>query len=225
MQRNPAAMVDSPRLQPIERAVWNVDIINRFRAAARGSRYYPIYEAALLTGMRRGELCGLRINDLDLAGGRLTVANTAQQVTGAGLVQGPPKTRSSCRTVMLGPLTVELFRNVLAARACAKTQAGEFWRESSLVFTQRNGKPLWPNRVSQEFASIVARNGLPRISLHDLRHAHATLMMAIGVHLKVVSERLGHTSIAMTADIYSHVLPGLQEQAALALERHLAGDA
>ena len=101
-------------------------------------------------------------------------------------------------------------------------EAGDLWQHTGFVFTQNEGIPVAPDMISKDFCAIIRKAGLSQMTLHGLRHAHATLALSAGVHLKVVSERLGHSNIAITADTYSHVLPGIQEEAARAVEQLLS---
>jgi len=151
------------------------------------------------------------------------VTRTLQRIIGKGLVEGQPKTARSRRSISLSPVTVGILQRVRTQLLERRLAYGPAWTDTSYVFTELNGLPIEADRLSKDFASVIRRLELPHLSLHGLRHAHATLMLTQGVHLKVVSERLGHSNIAVTADTYSHVLPGLQRDAALALDGLLTG--
>jgi integrase len=222
LTRNVADATTTPKIQRKQMPMWDVDTIHRFLEAATGNRFRDLYHLALLTGMRRSELTGLQWNNVDLVGGKLAVVNTLQRITGHGLVQGPPKTARSRRSIALSPETVNLLHAVRGRQIEQRLAAGEAWQNTGYVFTQADGTPVAPDMISKDFCAIVRQAGLPHLTFHGLRHAHATLLLTAGVHLKVVSERLGHSNIAITADTYSHVLPGLQEAAALALDERLA---
>ncbi|MSQ07667.1 MAG: site-specific integrase [Dehalococcoidia bacterium] len=155
-------------------------------------------------------------------GGKLSVVNTLQRITGHGLVVGPPKTARSRRSIALSPEAVNLLHAIRGRQIEQRLAAGDAWQNTGYVFTQANGTPVAPDMISKDFCAIVRTAGLPHLTFHGLRHAHATLLLTAGVHPKVVSERLGHSNIAITMDTYSHVLPGLQEAAALALDERLA---
>ena len=173
--------------------------------------------------MRRSEVGGLKWSAVDLEEGSVSVLRTLQRVEGQGLVEGEPKNKKSCRTLELSPKTVDIFHRIRGRQMAAKLDAGPFWEETGFVFTQANGRPIDPDHISREFAYIVRENGLPRLTLHGLRHACATPLLVSGVHPKVVSEMLGHSSVMATPDIYSHLVPGLQRQAARVIDERLRG--
>lgn len=221
LTRNVADATTPPRIRRKEPNMWDVADINRFLDAASGTRFHDIYQLAVLTGLRRSELCGLRWANVDLVGAQLSVVNTLQRIPGLGLIDGQPKTTRSRRSIALAPDTVELLHSVRGRQIEQQLEVAELWQHTGYVFTQLDGSPVIPDQVTQDFARIVRRAELPYLTLHGLRHAHATLALMAGVNPKTISERLGHSSIATTMDIYSHVLPGLQEEAALAVERLL----
>jgi integrase len=198
--------------------MWDAETVDRFLAASEGSRFRDLYQLAVLTGMRRSELAGLKWDYVNLVNGRLSVVATLQRILGLGLVEGQPKTARSRRSIALAPEAVELLHGIRGRQIEQRLDYGDLWHNSGFVFTQENGKPINPPSVSKEFKAIVLKAGLPRLTLHGLRHAHATLALIAGVYPKIVSERLGHSSIAVTMDVYSHVLPGMQEEAAQAVE-------
>jgi integrase len=201
--------------------MWDVETIGRFLEAARQSRFSDLYQLAVLTGMRRSELCGLKWENVDLLTSRASVVQTLQRIKGHGLVEGQPKTARSRRSIALSPQAVDLLHAVRGRQIEQQLEVGPLWQNTGYVFTQSTGTPVIPGHVTQDFANIIRKAGLPYLTLHGLRHAHATLLLTARVHPKVVSERLGHSNIAITMDIYSHVLPGLQEEAALVLDQRL----
>jgi len=148
----------------------------------------------------------------------LHVQRSLQRINGRGLVVSQTKTQKSRRAISLGSSTVELLMSVKMKQLERRLSAGPVWNDQDFVFTQADGKPLHPDKVSNEFHRIVMENDLPHLTLHGFRHAHATLMLSAGVHPKVVSERLGHSNVSITLDVYSHLLPGLQEAAAQAVD-------
>ncbi|HUG46904.1 MAG TPA: site-specific integrase [Candidatus Limnocylindria bacterium] len=187
-------------------------------AAADATPIGSLVRMAILTGMRRGELLGLRWRDVDLAAGVAHVQQTAQRISGRGWVYRQPKTRLSRRAVALSPATVGMLSGHRKAQLEARLLAGSAWQDLDLVFTSAFGTPLEPGTVARTWRRVLAAAGVGHVRWHDLRHAHATLMLASGVHPKVVSERLGHASVGITLDTYSHVLPGLQATAAAQLD-------
>lgn len=187
---DPLAGVELPRTQPPDRIVWTLDHARAFLVAVTGDDLEALWRLALLTGMRRGELLGLRWADLDLDAGRLRVVNTRITI-GATIVEGPPKTRASHRTLSLDARTTNLLRD-------RQDPSGH-------VFTDAEGNPLAPGWVSRRFTEICTNAGLPRIRFHDVRHTSATLGLATGESLKAVSTRLGHADISVTANTYLQV--------------------
>ena len=177
-------------------------------------RYFALWRVAAMTGMRRGELLGQRWRDIDLDAGRLSVVQ--QRVRGADgrLQYGPPKTSRGRRSITLDNVTVTALGSHRAAQAADRLAFGPGYCDDGLVFARGDGTPLDPDTISQTFDRHAREAGLPRIRFHDLRHTHASLYLAAGIHPKVVQERLGHSSISVTLDTYSHAVPALQEDAA-----------
>ena len=219
--RNPTDAVDPPRPRTRPREMWDTDVIHQFLKEATKSPFRDIYNLAVLTGMRRGELAGLRWEHVDLDHGKLSVATTLQRIVGKGVVQGQPKTARGRRMLALSHSAVRLMQGVRSRQIERRLGAGPAWKDTGYVFTQEDGSPIDADRISKDFARIVRKAGLPYLTFHGLRHAHATLLLTAGVHPKVVSERLGHSNISITMDIYSHVLPDLQETAAQAIDERL----
>ncbi len=180
--------------------------------AAKGSRLYAPVLLALTTGLRRGELLALRWEDVDLESGTLRVVQNLT-VTQEGLVFKTPKTAKSRRSVALPALAVEALREHRKQQSEERLRLGPVWQDHALVFPGLDGRPWHPDLFTSGFHDLTLRAGL-RVRLHDLRHTHATQLLKAGIHPKVVSERLGHSTIGITLDIYSHVLPGMQEEAA-----------
>ena len=223
LTRNPADAATPPRKDRKQLDMWDMPTIRRFLHVCDRSRYASLYHFALLTGMRRSELTGLRWANVDLSVSRLSVVETLQRITGQGLVVGQPKTARSRRSVALSPEAVKVLESTRDYQTAQRLLLGEAWTDTGYVFTRPDGRPVIPDELSQDFQTLVTKAGLPHLTLHGLRHAHATILLTAGVHPKVVSERLGHSNIAVTMDTYSHVLPGLQEAAAHAVDRCLVG--
>ena len=191
-------------------------------ARCRGVYVLWATSIAVFTGMRRSELCGLKWDQVDLVRGNVRVVSTLQRIAGHGLVEGQPKTTRSRRSIALNPDAVEVLQSIKGEQIGRRLEAGPIWQDLGYVFTQADGLPVAPDMISKDFCALVRRHRLPQLTFHGLRHAFASLMLSSGVNLKVTSEMLGHSNIAITGDIYSHVLPGLQEEAVLALSRRLA---
>jgi integrase len=167
----------------------------------------------LTTGMRRGEVVGLRWADIDLDGEVLSVSRAIASVDGVAM-ETEPKTAKGRRAIALDPATVDALRRHRERQAAERDLVGDGWTDSGAVFTYPDGRTLHPDHVMVTFRRLVTGAGLPLIRLHDLRHTAATLALAAGVHPKVVQERLGHSSIGITLDTYSHVVQGMQADAA-----------
>jgi integrase len=165
------------------------------------------------TGMRRGEALGLTWRDVDLEAGRLSVTRTLLQVAGR-VGHSTPKTDKGPRSIALDAGTVAVLKAHRKAQAAERLALGPAYVDTGLVFCREDGEPIKPDTVSQFFRRRQQQLKLPPLSPHGLRHTHASLALAAGVNPKVVSERLGHASVAFTLDTYSHAMPSLQEDAA-----------
>ncbi len=217
--RNPAGAVDPPRAVRSEMHVLDGAQTAALLAAARDSRLYVPIFVAVTSGLRRGELLGLRWCDCDLVGGSLAVRQTIQQ-TAAGIAFKAPKTAKSRRTLPIGATTVDALRRHRTAQDELRLASGAY-QNADLVFAAPDGSPWSPPAFSLAFLRFVRKTDLPQLRFHDLRHTHASQLLAQGVHPKIVLERLGHANIGITLDVYSHLLPGLQEQAVETYDRAL----
>jgi integrase len=206
--RNPCDAVDRPRVDPREARFLDEAGVRALLEAARGDRLEALAVTAVTTGMRQGELLGLQWGDVDLRRGTIAVR---RQLLDHGMGRpelGKLKTAKSRRSVTLPAVAV-------AALARHRERLGALPLPSAPVFTDSRGGPLLKrNLLRRWFHPLVARAGLPRMRFHDLRHAHASLLLSAGVHPKVVQERLGHSQVSVTLDTYSHVAPSLQREAA-----------
>jgi integrase len=212
--RNVVALADPPSLQARKRAeikAWDIDQLVRFLDEIASHRLSPAFFLAAHTGMRRGEVLGLRWRDLDLDSGRVSVRQALVSVAYEVSISDV-KTGTSRRTIDIDADVVQVLRDWFKART--EERGGTEPAADDLVFTKDDGSWLHPDTFSQLFDRTVARIKVPVISLHDLRHTHATLLLKAGVHVKVVSERLGHANVAFTMNVYQHVLPGMQAAAA-----------
>ena len=215
---NPADSANPPKVRDAgsrDLKTWTAEELRRFLETERGLRS-SVYVAFLLTattGMRRGEVLGLRWRDCDLEAHHLSVRQTLVSVA-YKLHFSTPKTKRSQRLITLDRRTTTALREHRAAQAQKRLVAGSVWQDHDLVFCRDDGSPTHPDSFSHTFERQVAASNLPRIRLHDLRHTHASLALAAGIHPKVVSERLGHANISITLDTYSHVIPSLQQEVA-----------
>jgi integrase len=176
----------------------------------------------LAIGLRRGEVAGLRWDDVDLDRREAAIRRT-RVVVGWQVHVSEPKTRRSRRTVSLDPTTVAVLRAHRARQLEERLAWGPTWQDSRHVFCSEGGQPLHPQRVTKAFDRMLAIHGLPKIRLHDLRHTSASLALLAGVHPTVVSERMGHANVGITLDTYSHVVKGMQEEAAVKVAELLFG--
>jgi integrase len=189
---------------------------------AHGDRLETLYVLAIHTGLRQGELLGLKWDDVDLEAGTLQVRRTLTTTKG-GLVLSAPKTKGSRRAVKLSQTAVSALRGHLERQLGEIDRAGSSWLKNGLLFASETGEPLERRYVTKyQFKKLLKRAGLPDVRFHDLRHTCATLLLGRNVNSKIISEMLGHATIAITLDIYSHVLPHMQNEATKALEEALS---
>ena len=187
----------------------------------RDHRFHAIYVLAVTTGMRQGELLGLRWDDVDLDSGRLHVRRELQRQREAGLVFVEPKTGRSRWTILLSRRAISALREHRRRQSEVLLLVGPEWKDQDLVFCKANGCPYDPSWQTEVFKDVLKQAGLPAIRFHDLRHTAATLLLTQGVHPKVVSEMLGHATITLTLDTYSHLVPVLHAQSAAAMDAAL----
>jgi integrase len=199
-----------------EMQVWTPEQLRAFLEFAASSHHAPMLRLAAMTGLRRAELCGLRWQDVELDKARLVVRQSITTVYHRPVL-GDVKTARSRRVIDIDATTVTVLRVQRAHQLEERLRAGPEWSDSGLVFTMPDGRGWHPDVISRAFARLVERSGLTRIRLHDLRHTHATHLLAAGTNVRVTSERLGHASAAFTLDVYGHVLPGQQANAAAAV--------
>ena len=193
---------------------WGEDDITRFLETAKSTPYYALFYTALFIGMRRSELLALRWQDIDFILSQIYVSRSLHQLRDGSFVFRQPKTAKGRRTVALPPSAILVLNGHRTKQELERAMLGIPLTDDDLVFSTLEGKPLRPNTVTRAWTTLAARAGLKVIRLHDARHTHASLMLKQGIHPKIVQERLGHSSIAITLDTYSHVSPGLQEAAA-----------
>ena len=221
LSRNVATLVDPPRIGSTNVRAFTVDQAHRFVEQVRGDRLEAAYLVALASGLRRGELLALPWDAVDLDSAHLAVRQSLMKVPG-GWRMAEPKNASSRRVVKLPAFAVEALRQH-RLRQVQERLAAPVWDDPSLVFTTTVGSPIDGRNFLRQFKEHAATAGMPAtFTVHSLRHSAATLMLALGVQPKVVQEQLGHSRIAVTMDLYTHVLPHLQDEAAEKMDRLLA---
>lgn len=211
LDENPADGADPPRMQRPDLRPWSAAELARFLRSAETDPWYSLWVFYALTGTRRGEALGLRWRDVDLAGRTVAIRSTLVSA-GHRRVFGEPKTARGRRVI-----AVE--ERVVAALVHRRAELGGEPADDALVFCEADGTPLNPETVTRRFNALVRRTGARRARLHDLRHAHATLALAAGIDTRVLSGRLGHATTAFTADVYQHLLPGMDRDAAARIAR------
>ncbi len=211
--RNPASAVRGPKVGRAVMRTYDLEQTAELIEAVRGRRIFIPTLLAVLGGLRRGEIAALRWRDIDLAAAQLAIVQSAEQTKGGVRYKEPKSGRG--RTIALSATLVSELRAHRLQQAQELLQVGRRLSDDDFVVTQADGSPLRPHSLGQEWVRFLARHcALPRIRFHDLRHAHATHLLSSGVHPKVASERLGHSKVAITLDLYSHVLPNMQADAA-----------
>jgi len=191
------------------------DDMQMFLDRARHTPYFPIFYLALFTGMRRSEILALRWSDIDLLLCQISVNRTVHQLQGGSYVYRAPKSAKGRRLIALTPSTTLILQEHKEKQIAERLMLDTPVKDDDLVFSTIEGGPIRPNTITRAWSILAKRCGLKATRLHDARHSHASLMLKQGTHPKVVQERLGHSTIAVTLDIYSHTTPGLQQAAAL----------
>jgi integrase len=213
VNRNVCDTVTLPRLKRHEIQALTVEQSQKFLAAAQGHRLEALFTTAIVTGMREGELLALRWSDINFEHTYLQVCRTVRHITGQGFKENEPKTATSRRKVVLSPFLVEVLKTHRVRQLEARLQRGSAWEEHDLVFCNTYGRYIDNPSLLYTFRNLLREASLPSMRFHDLRHSAASLLLAMGVHAKVVQELLGHSTIVTTLNIYSHVLPSLQQDA------------
>lgn len=196
-----------------EGAVWAADELGAFLAATAETELYALWHTIAMTGLRRGEACGLRWSDIDPTNAQMTVSRSRVPL-GGDVIESSPKS-GQARVVDLDEDTLEVLEQHRKVQIAAQLKAGPKWQSTgNYIFTRADGRPIEPNSVSREFRLAVAAAGQRRIRLHDLRHTHASLLLADGEPIGNVSRRIGHADSNITAQVYEHYVPGAQKATA-----------
>lgn len=222
--RNIAALVDAPKVTRSDMRALSGEEARALLKVGEGDRLEAFLVLALSTGMRSGEMLGLTWRAVDFERGAVSVVASLQPTATGELALMEPKTPRSRRVIDIEPRVVATLRRHRAAQEMERRVAGEAWAENDLVFTSSTGAPLDGRHLIRAwFRPLLKKAGLPPIRIHDLRHSYASIALARGVHPKVVQEAMGHSTIAVTLDLYSHVVPSLQRDAAKEMGAALFG--
>ena len=216
--KNPASFVSAPRPERREMKTLNQEQVRCLFESTQAERLHALWVVLATTGMRLGEALGLRWDDVDLDARTLQVNRALQRQAGKGVVLAEPKTPRSRRQIHLATTVVSVLKDLRRAQIEDQMKAEPDWPNTNLIFTSAKGRPVEPSYVSLCFRRALRNAGLPRMRVHDLRHTAASLLLAKGRHPKVVQELLGHSTIALTMDTYSHVSPALHAQVAEDME-------
>lgn len=222
LAENPTNLVRCPRIERKEMQTVPPEQLESLVSAIREDWLFPLFYVALATGCRRGELCALRWSDVDLSSERpsIQVGRSTHELPGK-IAFSEPKTRSAYRQVPLTPATTHLLRQHRRGQLRQRQVHGAEWNSQSLVFTNPNGGILRPSVVSNHWRRIREAAGVKKVTLHGLRHSHALLLLSKNIHLKVIQERLGHSSFNITMDYYGHVSQTMQDEAVRAISELL----
>lgn len=210
--RNPAALVGVPRVSTKELRVWDAAEVERFLKASVSDRYHVVFLLALATGMRKGEILGLRWKDIDFDNKVLCIRQILSH-DGKQLLN-ETKTKASRRVIDLPEEVVTALKKHKRQVLTEKLRTGETYTDYDLVACTSTGNMLNPSNISRSFLRCIKAADVPRIRFHDLRHTHGSLLIAAGINVKVVAERFGHSSTRMTLDTYTHLMPSMQREAA-----------
>jgi integrase len=217
--RNPCAGLKIPRASEKEMRVWNEEQVRTFLAATRADSLAALWRLAVLVGMRKGELLALHWEDIDLDRATIVVRRTLTCDKERNPIVGPPKTKAGKRTITIPATCVAALRAHQDAQRFQQTAYRDGWQGKNLVFPSIDGDYMYSCTPNMRLATIIKTANLPSLRFHDLRHTAATLMLLQGVSPRVVQERLGHSSLAMTLGLYSHVMLTMQEEAAERMDR------
>lgn len=210
LARNPADLADPPKATRREIKVWAPEQLATFLHHVHEHRIYAAFRLMAMTGMRRGEVLGLRWSDVDLTADRLSIQQTRLSVNYQQVIS-EPKTAKGRRSVRLDHETASALKRHRKQQLEERMAAGETWEETESVFTDEFGHPIHPDRFTKLFVALVEAAGIERLTPHGLRHTYATLALQARANPKVVSDRLGHANVSTTLQIYSHVTPAVEQ--------------
>ncbi len=222
---NPASNVKPPRRPRTRRTVWKPEEIRIFLAFIRDDRFVALFLLELTTGIRRGQVCGLKWCDVDLDAGQITVHDNRVVVGGRALDKAGGKTRNADQTISIDRATVAALRRWRQLQDSEREFFGDAYHPGDYLFTYQDGRPPHPDTIRQRFDRLAVAAGLSRITFHDLRHSYATGALRAGISPKVISERIGHANVGFFLETYAHVLGNDDREAAEQAAEFLLGDA
>ncbi len=224
LSQNPCELCELPRMEKTEMMYFTPKETQTFLDAAKDDKYYPAFLLAIETGMRPEEYLGLQWKDIDFENKALSVRRALVVKKGGGYIFTEPKTKKSRRSIPISNSLINALKTHRRNQLEERMKLGASYENLDLVFASEIGTPLLHgNLLRRHFKPIRDKAGLPKIRLYDLRHTTATLLLSAGENPKVVSERLGHASIVLTLDTYSHVLPTMQKDATIKMEKLMFG--
>ncbi len=224
ISQNPCELVELPKIVKREMQCFTAEETAIFLDSAKTDRYYVAFVLAIETGMRPEEYLALQWKDIDFENSRLAVLRALVLRKGGGFTFTEPKTAQSRRSIPLSHSAISALKSHRRSQLEARLMIGDAYEDHGLLFPSEIGTPtLYGNLDRRHFKKIISEGSLPKIRLYDLRHTMATLLLSKGVNPKIVSERLGHSSIALTLDTYSHVLPTMQKDATEHMEKMMFG--
>jgi integrase len=206
-----------------EMRVWDKESRTKFFQAIKEHKYSDLLRFTMATGLRRGEVCGLRWEYVDFMERQIHIYKKIIRISGKGLVESEPKTEKSKRTVTMTPNLEELLRKVQGTQIGQRDELEDGWVNSGYVFSQPDGRAIDPDLITKAFKKMVKEVGMPHLTPHGLRHQYATAAREAGVDMGIISRNMGHASVAITEDIYAHVTANVMEEAALKIENQLFG--
>lgn len=226
ISRNPCSGTTPPKAEQVEMKFYDDRQVRSLLKTAKESadNFYALYYIAIHTGMRQAELIGLKWEDIDWSLSTLQVRRQIRHFRGAGYVFLEPKSKSGTRTIMLGKQALEALRNHKREQERLIDSVGQDWTDLNLVFPSSAGTPLTASNIRRDFRKLLAVSGLPKIRFHDLRHTAASLMLNHGIPVLIVSKRLGHAKASITLDVYGHLIPSQQEEAAQLMDDLMFGE-
>ena len=223
LDHNVAERADPPKIEYKERQCLEETELKQmlFLLNREPMQYRVMVTLLLYTGMRRGELCGLEWKDIDFDKQTLTICRSSQYIGNKQFITKEPKTKAGIRKISIGSGICQLLQNYRQHQDKQREKTGDQWVENDRLFTQWNGEPIYPDTITDWFPKFLERCGLPKVTLHSLRHSNASLMIAEGVDIRTVSNRLGHAQTSTTLNIYSHALKSRDQDAADKLDMAL----